>query len=113
MQRAALLQLYNNTGGYAWLNSSGWADASVAWDSMAVESGACMAGIHNGTGAPLPDHCCWFGVSCCTPDTCAEGWPSCSCIPGLVFGLDLGVNNVSARSLSDDSPLLWYTITFN
>ena len=104
MQRAALLQLYSNTRGYAWLNSSGWADASVALDSsmpelVPVPGSACLAMTANGMDATLPDHCCWFGVSCCTPDICADGRPSCSCTPGLVIGLDLGVNNVSVRVL--------------
>ena len=101
MQRAALLQLYNNTGGYAWLQSSGWAGAYVALDSIMpavpvpVPGSACLAMTGNGTVAPLPDHCCWFGVSCCIQDICAEGWLWCSCTPGLVIGIELGANNVS------------------
>ena len=81
-QRAALSLLYKQSGGPAWFNSSGWSDPDVSL--------SCMAGL-----TPLPSHCCWFGVSCCTPETCTDAAETaCNCTIGLVTALSLPANNV-------------------
>ena len=81
-QRAALSLFYKQSGGPAWFNSSGWSDPDVSL--------SCMAGL-----TPLPSHCCWYGVSCCTPETCIDADESaCNCTIGLVTGLSLQANNV-------------------
>ena len=41
----------------------------------------------------LPDHCCWYGVACCGPDTCGND-PFCNCTIGTVTGLQLSNNQV-------------------
>ena len=81
-QRAALSLFYERSGGPAWFNNSGWSDPDVSL--------SCMAGL-----TPLPSHCCWYGVSCCTPETCIDADESaCNCTIGLVTGLSLQANNV-------------------
>ena len=81
-QGAALSLFYNQSGGPAWFNSSGWSDSDFG--------SPCMAGL-----TPLPSHCCWFGVSCCTPETCVDAAESaCNCTIGLVIALSLPDNNV-------------------
>ena len=83
-QGAALSLFYNQSGGPAWFNSSGWSDSDFG--------SPCMAGL-----TPLPSHCCWFGVSCCTPETCVDAAESaCNCTIGLVIALSLPDNNVSS-----------------
>ena len=83
-QRAALSLFYEKSGGPAWFNSSGWSDPDADLP--------CMAGL-----TPLPSHCCWFGVSCCTPETCTDAEEStCNCTTGLVTVLSLQANNVGA-----------------
>ena len=114
MQRVALLQFFQNTGGAtAWTNTTGWSDLDIDWSSMgsmggiadAVAglpvnmTGACMSsdgGNNTEASVQLPDHCCWFGVRCCDPSSCQEGRLSCNCTTGLVDSLDLVYNNVSS-----------------
>ena len=105
-QRMALMVLYNNTLGGAWANHSGWLDLSPAQmatpaslalslAAVPVSSGTCLSS--NGSSV-LPDYCCWYGVECCTPQTCVNAVPSsctsCFCEPGLVISLGLSANMV-------------------
>ena len=84
-QGTALSLFYENSGGPEWFNSSGWSDPDAG-------SLPCMAGL-----TPLPSHCCWYGVSCCTPETCVDAAESaCNCTTGLVIALSLPDNNVSS-----------------
>ena len=86
-QRAALDLYYEQSGGPAWFNNSGWSDPPDA-------EVPCMVGL-----TLLPSHCCWYGLSCCTPETCADAAESaCNCTTGLVTVLSLQANNVGALS---------------
>ena len=93
-QRLALLILYHNTKGWP-APSASMSQKSMAnyASSIPLTTSACMA-----AGAVLPDHCCWHGVQCCTPQTCtsasSQSCTQCSCTLGLVVGLSLGLNNV-------------------
>lgn len=81
-QAPALLALFSNTDGPNWINNTGWPGGT---DPLPPET--CM-----GEGnASLPDHCCWYGVSCCT---CTGADSSCTCMNGTVIGLRLSANNV-------------------
>ena len=44
----------------------------------------------------LPDHCCWYGISCCSPQTCGND-PFCNCTTGLVTSIQLNGNQVRMR----------------
>ena len=105
-QRMALMMLYNNTLGGAWANRSGWLDLSpaqmatpasltLALAAVPLSSGTCAS--PNGSSV-LPDHCCWYGVGCCSLQTCVNAVPSsctsCFCKPGLVISLVLSANVV-------------------
>jgi hypothetical protein len=72
-QRSSLVELYAATGGQGWRRQSGWNSGS-------------------------PDHCSWFGVTCCGPDGTPEASEprSGACtLPGGVAGLDLALNNLT------------------
>ena len=103
-QRLGLLMLFNNTNGAAWTNATGWpppisssTPSALANFSTSVPTttGACLS-----SGVVLPDHCCWHGVQCCTPQTCSSQQTSicsaCSCTQGLITSIDLQTNNVSS-----------------
>ena len=102
-QRLALLQLYNNTNGASWTNSTGWPAATVFMSPMTITQFATFTPVTTSTcivsRAVLPDHCCWYGVQCCTPQTCttvsSQSCSVCSCTSGIIVGLSLGMNNVS------------------
>jgi hypothetical protein len=67
-------------------------------DDAMITTGACWNPDANAT---LPDHCCWFGVSCCLPAlTCQYAPPSCSCDEGMITGLNLQGNNVGSVKLA-------------
>ena len=110
-QRLALLSLYNNTNGAAWVNSTGWPASSAAMTPASMAKFTASTPVTNGSctasGAVIPDHCCWYGVQCCTPQTCSGASSSqcsaCSCTLGLVVGLALGINNVGVCMLVDIS----------
>ena len=87
-QRTGLLVFYNSTNGPGWTNNTGWPAPKAPLPPL--QSGVCMGG----NGDVLPDHCCWFGVSCCSCDAAAT---SCLCTEGLVTGLSLSANNVRLR----------------
>jgi hypothetical protein len=120
-QREALIDLFNVTSGRTWLNNFNWpvsllsdgvltqASRANYLSSTQITSGSCdsskqegvaaiMAAAQNLTNPPivLPDHCCWFGVSCCTPNTCyGVATSACNCTYGLVTDIYLSHNNVS------------------
>ena len=108
-QRLALLTVYNNTYGASWTQVTGWPPASVAMSPSSLAHFAAstpvISSVCSSLGTVLPDHCCWYGVQCCTPATCSQATfqsacsAPCSCTVGLVVGLALGLNNVS-RSTS-------------
>ena len=125
-QRLALLTFFNNTNGAAWINATGWPSASVtqspaslaqfAVSTPLLTTSSCMAS----DGTALPNHCCWYGVQCCTPTTCtttassatsaqqqscSSSSAACSCTTGLVIGLSLGLNNVSDSSSETNSAI--------
>ena len=79
-QKSALLKLYDLNGGPGWLvNKPGWRDNSSL------------------------DICSWFGVSCCTNETCTSGDPYCVCSIGFVSGLYLQGNNLSGSMIIGSS----------
>ena len=108
-QRLALLQLYNNTNGASWTNSTGWPSANVSMSPLSLAQFAASTPVTTSTciesGAVLPDHCCWYGVRCCTPQTCntlsSQSCSVCSCTSGLIIGLSMGMNNVSVRCMGN------------
>ncbi|GAX79286.1 hypothetical protein CEUSTIGMA_g6727.t1 [Chlamydomonas eustigma] len=64
--------------------------------AAAAEAVAAAYGL-NMAPSVLPDHCCWFGVSCCTPSTCYGVPPSaCNCTYGMVTALYLSHNNLTS-----------------
>ena len=104
-QRLGLIDLYNSTNGPGWSNSSGWPSisglASMSASSLAqymaaipMQSGSCTTPGSN-TTVVLPDHCCWYGIACCGPQTCGND-PYCNCTSGLVTELQLYSNQVCA-----------------
>jgi hypothetical protein len=113
-QRVGLLLIFQNARGQYWTNNSGWpmpSNLTAYLESTPVQSGKCMSnlpqlplGVYMDTSSSqaatiLPDYCCWYGVSCCTPTSCL-GDPSCNCTVGLVKGLYLGANNVRTIHVS-------------
>ncbi|GAX78739.1 hypothetical protein CEUSTIGMA_g6176.t1 [Chlamydomonas eustigma] len=111
-QRVGLLLMFQNTKGQYWANKTGWPmpkNLTAFVESTPVQSGTCLSsnlpsvplGMYMDTSTSqsptiLPDHCCWYGVSCCTPTTCqGNSDPSCNCTVGLVNGFYLGANNLS------------------
>ena len=96
--------LFNFTGGPNWSNNSGWPSipglSSMTASSLAqymlalpMQSGSCTTPGSNAT-VVLPDHCCWYGIACCGPQTCGND-PFCNCTDGLVTGMLLDDNQVS------------------
>ena len=64
-------------------------------ESLPLMSGSCTAwDIATAADMVLPDHCCWYGVGCCTPQTCGND-PFCNCTMGLVSSLSLSANQAS------------------
>ena len=112
-QRLALLLFLNLTGGPRWTNSSGWPSSlmfpSTLEELIAVE--AATAGdtctYPDANTTMLPDHCCWYGVSCCTAVTCQYAPPSCNCTNGLVAELNLANNNVSHAVAVSNLFMMW------
>ncbi|GAX79288.1 hypothetical protein CEUSTIGMA_g6729.t1 [Chlamydomonas eustigma] len=122
-QRETLIDLFNDTSGQTWLTSYNWPVSLLSagvlnqtsranfLNSTPITSGSCdsnkqqgvaaiMAAAQNLTIAPivLPDHCCWFGVSCCTPNTCfGVSASACNCSYGLVTDIYLSHNNLTGR----------------
>ena len=115
-QRLALMLFYNATNGQTWFNSEGWptipglhnmtqAQAMAQLAIIPMQSNNCNSsvgawGVMRDTGSSssgnvtvLPDHCCWYGVACCGPDTCGND-PYCSCTKGMVTSLQLSNNRV-------------------
>ena len=99
-QRLALLLLFNATDGAGWINSTGWpyilglhamtlSQITQYLSTVPMQSGTCSS-----NGTMLPDHCCWYGISCCDPTTCAND-PLCNCTTGTVTGVQLSNNQVS------------------
>lgn len=93
-QRAALLALFNNTGGAAWTSRTGWpapfsspTDLATYLATAPIQSGACnvtaavSVALTSAAALTLPDHCCWHGVGCDSA--------------GQLTALSLGVNGVS------------------
>ena len=110
-QRLGLVLLYNSTDGPGWSKSSGWPsipglssmDVSSLEQYMVaipLQSGSCVTstGAVDGSMEVLPDHCCWEGVSCCSPLTCGND-PYCNCTVGLVTSIELSRNQVRCRCL--------------
>ena len=101
-QLLALRVFYSSTGGPTWTINEGWADhapdspvnAMQLGTDMATQTGNCTVQTL-AANVTVPDHCCWYGVSCCSPETCVGAGPSCNCTLGLVTTLSLGGNNVS------------------
>ena len=101
-QRLGLLMLFNNTNGAAWFNATGWPSPSSSNSPFAVSNFSASIPISTGTckdsGVVLPDHCCWFGIQCCTPQTCSQQSTSscsaCSCTQGLITSIEIQTNNV-------------------
>eukprot|EP00798_Chlamydomonas_sp_ICE-L_P008121 gene8121-1368_t len=87
-QRFFLVQLWNSTDGPLWLNSSGWED----WENTSIWGSDCTTSY----GRPLPDYCCWYGVTCCESEGCAPGQDdiTCNCPVGFVVQLDLRGNEL-------------------
>ena len=71
--------------------------------AIPMQSGGCTTLGSNAT-VVLPDHCCWYGVACCGPQTCS-GDPFCNCTVGLVTALQLNSNQVHVVPLSFVSSL--------
>ena len=107
-QRGALLMFFNLTDGPHWSNSSGWPldittglmhtaplDLVARMESIPISTGTCMAAANaSGLGSlVLPDHCCWFGISCCGPTTCQND-QYCNCTPGLITEIRMRNNQV-------------------
>jgi hypothetical protein len=62
-----------------------------------VLTGACSR-VHLGQAALLPDHCCWYGVTCCMTEACygdVMDLAACGCALGTVVKITLRSNNVS------------------
>ena len=110
-QRIDLLLLYNTTNGPQWSNSSGWpndwtsqlqhllpGDLMERMASIPLSTGTCTATNASGSsGLMQPDHCCWYGVSCCIPGTCNDN-PYCNCTTGLVSAIQLQNNGVRTEN---------------
>ena len=110
-QRITMLILFNLTDGPNWSNSSGWPsditaalkhmplpDLVTRMASIPLTTGTCMA-TANASGLArlvLPDHCCWYGISCCGPATCQND-RYCNCTPGLITEIRLRNNQVRAE----------------
>lgn len=109
LQRALLLSTYNLTlatkGG--WRYSQGWASAWAAgprtWTQLSY---TCR---QPASTQPLPDHCCWPGVTCCSQAVCqpdAIDPTSCNCSFGAITGISLSNSNVTISSaLVEPNPL--------
>ena len=109
-QRIDLLLLYNTTNGPQWSNSSGWpidwtsqlqsltpGDLMERMASSPLSTGTCMVANASGSsGLMQPDHCCWYGISCCGPATCQND-RYCNCTPGLITEIRLRNNQVRAE----------------
>ena len=108
-QRLALAlfsYLFNSSG---WINSSGWPITMQGTNPFAMilhmatlplETGVCTSASQNelsqtqdAPAVTLPDHCCWYGIRCCTPQTCVD-IPFCNCTTGLVISMLLNGNRV-------------------
>ena len=73
-------------------------DLSQYMENMPVLTKSCYLQGRNST-LTLPDHCCWYGVSCCVPpDTCGNN-PYCNCSFGTVTGLSMNYNQVRSTHL--------------
>ena len=105
-QRLALTLVYYLVNGPGWINNSGWPSMpmqgtnpfAIALHMAAVplETGVCTSASQSSADTPaviLPDHCCWYGVRCCTPQTCGNN-PFCNCTIGLITSLQLNGNRV-------------------
>ena len=111
-QRLALAlfsYLFNSSG---WINSSGWPITMQGTNPFAMilhmatlplETGVCTSASQNelsqtqdAPAVTLPDHCCWYGIRCCTPQTCVDN-PFCNCTTGLVISMLLNGNKVRMR----------------
>ena len=69
------------------------ASLALYMESIPMQSGSCTTLGSNAT--ILPDHCCWYGIACCGPQTCVSNDPYCNCTVGLVTALQLNSNKVS------------------
>ena len=107
-QRLALTLVYYLVNGPGWINSSGWPIAMQGTNPFAMamhmatvplETGVCTSASQSSADAPaiiLPDHCCWYGIRCCTPQTCGNN-PFCNCTTGLVTSIQPNGNKVRVR----------------
>ena len=89
-QQAALTQLYQDTAGASWANTTNW-----------LGSGTCVgrSEVNNQT-VVLPSHCCWYGVQCCTDLACPNLLSpfGCGCVTlGAITQLRLPHNNLVSR----------------
>ena len=106
-QRIVLIFFYTFFNGRGWIISSGWPsmqDMSPPAIVMYMATVPLVTGVCTSTSsqdaqsrdAPavtLPDHCCWYGIRCCTPYTCGNN-PFCNCTTGLVTAIILNGNGV-------------------
>lgn len=119
-QRLGLVLLYNSTDGPSWSNSHAWpsipglssmdvSSLEQYMTAMPLQSGGCVTST--GAEVVLPDHCCWNGVSCCSPRECGND-PYCNCTTGLVTSIVLSRNQVGCRCLQHAlSVPLTYSLT--
>ena len=67
-QHAALISLYNTSGGPGWTIPSSF--TGNPWLSFSPCEMPSMSGT---SMISLPSHCCWKGVSCCRSNGCPPG----------------------------------------
>ena len=121
LQRAYLVTFFAACGGPNWTQSTGFPDITsggsigiplatllLELEAVPVQTGRCSSQQQvpqqqHGDVTVLPDHCCWYGVSCCIPQTCI-GDPYCNCTIGLVTRLSWGSNNVRTLLGSEEEP---------
>lgn len=75
-QGDGLDRLFSRTGGASWARHAGW--------------GARATPCASASGAALPSHCCWHGVTCCPVSNGSSG----ACTAGTVTALSLPSNRL-------------------
>ena len=101
LQRIALEMFYSETGGMYWHRNDGWSSLNLR--TVNITYNCSYAGM-DASIPPLPDHCCWYGITCCVLQTCPPANYSratrhmdstlCNCKVGTVTQVDLRGNNV-------------------
>eukprot|EP00798_Chlamydomonas_sp_ICE-L_P013866 gene13866-19791_t len=88
-QREALEEFYFATGGPEWREQNNWLNNGIECNTTLVGE--------NDNIVPVPAHCCWYGVSCCSGETCSSFYnniPECNCVTGRVTRLSLTWNKL-------------------